>query len=63
MSESEKILLLLAIIAWSAFLAWISHDIGTDDGIEESEAEAVKAGVGEYYLDSDNERQFRWKKP
>lgn len=25
------------------------------------EAEAVKAGAAEYYLDHENKRQFRWK--
>jgi hypothetical protein len=35
----------------------IGHD-GRDAAIRD---EAVKAGVAEYYLDANNERQFRWK--
>lgn len=32
-------------------------------GIDETHLEAIKAGVAEYYLDSEHERQFRWITP
>lgn len=32
-------------------------------GRERYEEEAVEAGVGEFYIDCNHERQFRWRKP
>jgi hypothetical protein len=36
---------------------------GGDDSRHEMEIEAVRAGVGEWYLGEDNERAFRFIKP
>jgi hypothetical protein len=51
-----------ALTAWTAYIAWDSHNHGMDAGRDEAEIEAVKEGVAEYYIDADNERAFRWKK-
>lgn len=34
---------------------------GVDSGVKRTQHEAVKAGAAEYYLDSNHQRQFRWR--
>lgn len=56
------------------FLIGICFDVGSnikercDDrqrykerGVKEARDEAIEAGVGEYYLDENHDKQFRWK--
>jgi hypothetical protein len=46
------------ILLWSGFM----HSCGTHNGKQVKEEEAVKDGVGEYYIDENNDKAFRWKK-
>ncbi len=54
------IALIIVFLMGSAFL------LGVGLGMECEEInqrdEAISAGVGEYYLDKNHKRQFRWKK-
>lgn len=40
---------------------WIGLAIGGSGATSDLRTEAIKAGVAEYYLDANHERQFRWK--
>lgn len=40
---------------------WLGLVIGGSGATSDLRAEAIKAGVAEYYLDANHERQFRWK--
>lgn len=61
MSDCEIISGVMAVIAWSFIVAIFSYLGGKSDQNEESQDEAVKAGKAEYFLNSDNEREWRWK--
>ena len=39
------------------------HPLGRSCSTQEMQDEAVKAGKAEYYLDSSNTQQWRWKAP
>lgn len=51
------IVVVAAIFVLGIFVAGIDH------GAKRMREEAVAVGVAEYYLDDDNERQWRWRKP
>ena len=50
----------LAGLASIVFTFW-GIAIGFKNGEEATIKEAVKAGKAEYYLDADNNKQWRWK--
>jgi hypothetical protein len=61
MTNSEAAGVVVSLVAFLfcfAFGMWI---IGNDSGIESKERQAIKAGVAEYRLDENFERQFHWK--
>jgi hypothetical protein len=45
----------------SFFCAMLGFVVGVATTSNSGQKEAVKAGVAEYYLDANNERQFRFK--
>jgi len=52
---------LVGLIACLIALVFIGKSIGEDIGREELQDELVNQGKAEYYLDDDNERQWRMK--
>jgi len=56
----EETVLLFVAVAGAFILGFI---FGGLRELGESRAEATKAGAGEYYLDKDNEKQFRYIAP
>jgi hypothetical protein len=58
MTNSVEVVVLLAFLFLLAVGIWT---IGNDMGIESMELKAIKAGVAEYRLDENFERQFHWK--
>lgn len=63
MTQDEFGMLMFGVIAGLAVFAagFLIGCISANDECSIHE-DAVENGVGEYYLDKDNERQFRWKK-
>jgi hypothetical protein len=55
MNNPELLPFSLVIYVITLILAYIF-------GCQATEADAVDNGVGEYYVDEDNKRKFRWKK-
>ena len=53
--------ILLGAIVGACLGFMIGLFIGFKNGQTESQAEAVSAGKAEYYLDQNNNRQWRWK--
>lgn len=60
MNDDDLDLFLMAIVA--VFCFCLGGFAGKASERQESRAEAVKAGVAEYYLDKDNNKQFRYIK-
>lgn len=53
----EAYLGLLVFTACVVGFFWWGHGVG----YSAAERDAVRAGVGEFYLDEDGKRQFRWR--
>ena len=45
----------------SLFFIFMAYVIGWQNKKEEDQEASVKAGKAEYYLDENNEKQWRWK--
>jgi hypothetical protein len=65
MSETLQFIGFMATIAGICVLGVIiyacGHSSGCDETREEWERKTVTDGKAEYYLDKNNERQWRWK--
>lgn len=61
MSEAEIALLVLDMALWSIFMFLFGFSTSFSDGKGTFQSAAVKAGKAEYFLNSDNEREWRWK--
>lgn len=62
MSALEEILLCVGVIGLIVYVGMLTYAIGKANAENALELSAIKAGVGEYYLDASHQRQFRWKK-
>mgnify|MGYP000632415161 CR=1 FL=1 len=62
MSDSvfERVLALMLIVG-CLFLIFAIASAGMNYGKDQIRSEAVKANVGEFYLDDNRTIQFRWK--
>lgn len=52
------------VITFLSFMSvayFIGFLVGGNCGKSESHQEAIEAGVGEYYVDKDHDKQFRYK--
>lgn len=61
MSARESCEAIFAIILIGTLFVWAAHNGGRGAGQRETEKQAVEAKVAEYYLDQNNDRQFRFK--
>lgn len=64
-SETEEGIAICVVIVVFVGVLICFYNLGSNDGEEvgqnEVRAEAVKAGVAEYYIDEKNEKAFRFK--
>lgn len=61
LSDDQILITLLFGVSVFIILLLEAYFRGKDAGERKAESEAVKAGHAEYYLDSENNRQWRWK--
>ena len=55
------LIFLLAVCVFKLLSSLV--DMGENRGINKTRFQAIQAGVGEFYLDEKNEKQFRFKQP
>lgn len=62
MSDTLPVILIITMLAWLAIMSWIfGQGEGEKNMDEKWKDELARLGLGEYYLDDQNNRQFRIK--
>lgn len=62
MKDAIAVIIVLLLMGLLLFVGSVIGDyMGFDSGANYMRAEAVKAGHAEYYLDAENNRQWRWR--